>query len=78
VARPFLAIGVPAVIASQWDVDDRGTQRLFIEFHRAFVRTQDAARSLQLAQMALLRSGDTELALPVRWGAFLALGTAAH
>jgi CHAT domain-containing protein len=57
VARPFLAAGVPTVVASQWDIDDRVAQLLFVAFHREFVRTQDAALSLQRAQVDLLRSG---------------------
>ncbi len=28
VARPFLGAGVPLVVASQWDVDDRATEQL--------------------------------------------------
>lgn len=32
-ARPFLAAGVPAVIGSLWQVDDRETARFFAAFH---------------------------------------------
>jgi CHAT domain-containing protein len=74
VARPFLAAGVPVVVASQWDIEDRATQRLFVEFHREFARTHHAALSLQHAQIALLRSGNPDFAAPARWGAVTALG----
>ena len=33
-ARPFLAIGVPQVIASLWPVDSNATAVLMTEFHR--------------------------------------------
>ena len=36
-ARPFLAAGVPNVIASLWDVDDALSRRFFVAFHRALL-----------------------------------------
>jgi CHAT domain-containing protein len=75
VARPFLAAGVPQVIASQWDVEDRSTSQLFVEFHRALAKSHDAVEALRSAQLAMLRSGDPRLATATTWGAFVALGT---
>jgi CHAT domain-containing protein len=76
VARPFLGSGVPLVIASQWDVDDRATEALTMAFHRALANSHDPVRALQAAQLELLRSGDAIKALPASWGAFVAVGTA--
>jgi len=76
IARPFLGGGVPLVIASQWDVDDRATEQLTLAFHRELTRSGDPIRALQAAQLALLRSGDAVTALPESWGAFVAVGTA--
>jgi CHAT domain-containing protein len=75
VARPFLGGGVPLVIASQWDVDDRATEQLTLVFHRELAKSGDPVRALQIAQLALLRSGDAVQALPESWGAFVAVGT---
>jgi CHAT domain-containing protein len=75
VARPFLAAGVPLVIASQWDVEDRATARLFLAFHERLSATHDAARALREAQLQMLRSNDSSLDAPASWGAFVALGT---
>lgn len=75
VARPFLAAGVPLVIASQWDVDDRATRELFLEFHQAFAAYPDSVQALRHAQLALLRSNNASLSSPGVWGAFVALGT---
>jgi len=75
IARPFLAAGVPIVIASQWDVDDRATERLFVTFHRELSRTGDAAGALRTAQLSLLHDPDAVLASPASWGGFFALGT---
>lgn len=76
-ARPFLGAGVPTVVASQWDVDDRSTELLFLAFHRELSRTKDPARALRAAQLALLRGGDPFYAAPASWGAFVALGSTA-
>ncbi|MBY0492569.1 MAG: CHAT domain-containing protein [Cyanobacteria bacterium] len=78
IARPFLGGGVPLVVASQWDVDDRATEQLTLAFHRELVKSRDAIHALQAAQLALLRSSDAVLALPESWGAFVAIGTAAQ
>jgi CHAT domain-containing protein len=78
VARPFLAAGVPVVIASQWDVDDRATEQLFLAFHRSLVASQDPVIALRNAQLSLLRSERPQLAAPRSWGAFVALGVATH
>jgi CHAT domain-containing protein len=75
VARPFLAGGVPLVIASQWDVDDEATRSLFYEFHHILSRTSDPVGALREAQLSLLRSGKATLASPSSWGAFMALGS---
>jgi CHAT domain-containing protein len=76
-ARPFLAGGVPLVVASQWDVDDRATEQLSLVFHRELVATRDPVAALRAAQLSMLRSGDPDRAAPVSWGAFVAVGTAA-
>jgi CHAT domain-containing protein len=78
VARPFLAGGVPLVVASQWDVDDRATEQLTMAFHRELAKTRDPIHALQSAQLAMLRSGDPVQMLPESWGAFIAVGTTAQ
>jgi CHAT domain-containing protein len=75
VAWPFLAAGVPLVVASQWDVDDEATRALFVAFHQAVAETRDPVRALRTAQLSLLHSGNDEFEAPASWGAFVALGT---
>jgi CHAT domain-containing protein len=74
IARPFLAAGVPLVIASQWDLDDDVTQQFMLVFHRLFSETQDPVGALRQAQLAFLNSNDDVLASPGAWGGFVALG----
>ncbi|MEW6211295.1 MAG: CHAT domain-containing protein [Acidobacteriota bacterium] len=72
-ARPFIAAGVPQVIASLWPVASRETSQLMIEFHRERKngkgKTVDALRE---AQLRMARSGLP----PFYWASFIAIGSA--
>jgi CHAT domain-containing protein len=73
-ARPFLAAGVPNVIASLWDVDDAVSRRFFVEFHRALLSDHDPALALRQAQAAFLRNADPALSHPASWAGFACIG----
>jgi len=74
VTRPFLAGGVPMVVASLWDVDDSSSRAFFLEFHRRFLAEGDAATSVRQAQLAFLRGNDPVLAHPSQWAGFVSFG----
>jgi CHAT domain-containing protein len=74
-ARPFLAAGVPAVVASLWQVNDERSQQLLIRFHQGLnegLAVQDAMRR---AKVEVLR----ELPRPsvAVWGTFEVYGSGA-
>lgn len=74
-ARPFMRAGVPLVIASLWRVESNSTARLMVDFHR--LRTQGGlttAQALQQAQLAMLRSSDTQFHQPYYWAPFVLIG----
>jgi CHAT domain-containing protein len=73
-ARPFLAAGVPAVVASLWDVDDRASRTLLVAFHRALRRTGDVAGALRIAQLEMMGAADPRLQAPAAWAAFVVIG----
>jgi CHAT domain-containing protein len=73
-ARAFLSAGAGTVVASLAPVADRATAALTTLFHREFVNTRDAAAALRLAQLAMLRSSDPELAAPEHWAYFVVVG----
>lgn len=74
-ARPFIAAGVPLVVASFWPVDSAATERLMVAFHQSRkgqgMRTADALRE---AQRALIRSSDARFQRPYYWAAFAVIG----
>lgn len=73
-ARPFLAAGVPTVIASLWDANDRASAKLFIAFHKNLATTVDPVEALQNAQLQLINNPDPSLQSPQMWAAFALLG----
>jgi CHAT domain-containing protein len=73
IARTFLALGAPIVLASQWKVDSEPTKDLMIAFHRH--RKQErlsSGESLRLAQLEVLRRDETKA--PFYWAAFSLFG----
>ena len=72
--RPFLARGVPTVVASLWPVDSPATAMLMIDFHRA--RKQNsllAADALRAAQLRMMQ-GDS-FNHPYYWAPFVVIGS---
>ncbi len=72
--RPFLAVGVPHVVASLWDIDDAVSRRFFVGFHRALLAEGDPVLALRNAQIAFLRDADAALSHPASWAAFICMG----
>jgi CHAT domain-containing protein len=73
IARTFLALGAPVVVATQWKVDSEPTKDLMIAFHRnrkGFGLT--STESLRQAQLTVLRNGPTQS--PYYWAAFSLFG----
>lgn len=73
--RTFLALGVPLVVATQWNVDSEATGELIKNFHR--LRKQDGLptiTALQRAQQAMLNGPNSFLREPYYWAGFFALG----
>jgi CHAT domain-containing protein/cytochrome c-type biogenesis protein CcmH/NrfG len=72
IARIFLAIGVPSVVASQWEVDSDSTADLMINFHRnRKIKGLSTAKALREAQIEALNSTKKS---PFYWSAFNNVG----
>ena len=72
--RPLIALGVPAVIGSLWDVEDATAEELLVSFHRHFRQGSDAAAALQAAQLDLLRNNNPGLRSVLAWAPFQVIG----
>lgn len=76
-ARPFLAAGVPSVVASLWPVDSEATAELMVAFHRYRRReTLPSAEALRRAQLDMLRSPREAHRHPFYWASFQLIGAA--
>jgi CHAT domain-containing protein len=73
IARTFLALGAPLVVASQWKVDSEPTKDLMIAFHRnRREKRLPSAESLRQAQLEVL--GNARTSAPFYWAAFSLFG----
>jgi CHAT domain-containing protein len=73
-ARPFLARGVPAVLATLWDVDDRASDVLFKAFYMNLRSGRQPVEALREAQLDLLRNADARWHKPAAWAGFITTG----
>ena len=75
VARPFIARGVPLVVATLWPVDSSGSERLMTSFHRYRKREKlPTVEALQQAQLGMLKESYQRLRHPYYWAAFTVIG----
>lgn len=73
IARTFLALGSPLVVASQWKVESDTTRDLMIIFHRdRRQKGMSSAAALRAAQLEIM--GRAETAAPFYWAAFSLYG----
>jgi CHAT domain-containing protein len=73
VARTFLALGAPLVVATQWKVDSEQTKDLMIAFHRnRKEKGLTSAESLRRAQLEVLGRDETKASF--YWAAFSMFG----
>jgi CHAT domain-containing protein len=73
-ARFFLSAGVPTVVASLWDVDDRGAEKVALLFHRRLRAGAGVLAALREAETALWRRGEPMSV----WAAFEVFGAASR
>jgi len=70
-AHAFFKAGVPAVIASLWEVEDQSTAELMKNFHYFHtVEKQPFCQALRSAQLHMLNKKDSPWKHPYYWAAF--------
>jgi CHAT domain-containing protein len=74
IANAFLAAGVPNVIGSLWNIDDRVTSDLVIAFHNGYARGRPAADALRQAQLQVLSGKGASFQHPYYWAGLQAYG----
>ncbi|MGB6033155.1 MAG: CHAT domain-containing protein, partial [Bacteroidota bacterium] len=69
--RGFMAGGVPAVVASLWNVDDNTAPDFMATFYRFLKEGERKSRALQLAKLDLIRKGKRD---PFYWAGYVLIG----
>ena len=75
IARPFIAIGVPLIVASLWPIESESTARLMVDFHKYRKQGVDTtAESLRRAQLKMLADATGSFSHPYYWAGFIVIG----
>lgn len=74
ISRPFIAKGVPLVVASLWPVDSGATAVLMINFHKRRQSGRSTADALAFAQQEMLHGSDSRYRHPYFWAPFVTVG----
>lgn len=73
-ARAFMEIGAPQVVATLWDVDDASAGRVFDGFYSGLIRGSSPVDALRAAQLALVTGDDPRLRSPRHWAPYVLFG----
>lgn len=75
VSRPFIAKGIPLVVASLWEVDSPATTELMTRFHEyRKLKSLPTVEALRQAQLSLLHDSGADYRQPYHWAAFAGIG----
>ena len=74
IARPFLAAGVPAVVASLWGIDDASASQFVGAFYSYLKSDRSAIKALRDAQLDMIRRNQRPARTSFDWAAFELIG----
>jgi CHAT domain-containing protein len=66
-ASAFLDAGATTVVSAMWDVDDRATADLMIDFYQNLMHGRSKSEALQMAKVKMIGSAASQ---PYYWAAF--------
>lgn len=70
--RGFLYAGARNIVVSLWQVADKSTADLMVEFYKGVLKGQPYSASLRNAKLALIKAGT--YAYPLEWAPFVLVG----
>lgn len=75
IARGFAIVGVPNIVMSLWEVDDRTTSTQMVSFYENFLNERlDLNSSLRKVKLDYIEKGDSYQSHPYYWASFVHLG----
>jgi CHAT domain-containing protein len=73
--RAFTFAGVPATVASLWEVPDQPTKEIMVSFYKNLKNGESKSEALRQAKLEFLEDHqDTKLAQPYYWAGFVVYG----
>ncbi|EDP94953.1 CHAT domain-containing tetratricopeptide repeat protein [Kordia algicida OT-1] len=76
--RAFTLAGVPSTLASLWEVPDKVTQEIMVDFYKNLKKGENKTRALQNAKMNYLKNtDDANFKKPFYWAGFVLHGDTA-
>lgn len=73
-ARGFFYAGVPSIVMTNWEIEDRSGAEIMINFYKYLLKGYRKDEALRLARLDFLNNTDMLRAHPYFWGAFVSIG----
>jgi CHAT domain-containing protein/Tfp pilus assembly protein PilF len=73
-ARGFLYSGVPSIVMTNWEVEDKSGAEIMISFYRYLKQGYRKDEALRMARLDFLENTDMLKAHPYFWGAYVCIG----
>lgn len=73
-ARGFLYAGVPSILMTNWEVEDKSGAEIMISFYKYLLKGYRKDEALRLARIDFLDNADMLRAHPYFWGAYVCIG----
>ncbi|MCK9409836.1 MAG: CHAT domain-containing protein, partial [Bacteroidetes bacterium] len=70
--RGFMYAGAKNLLVSLWQVADKSTTELMVQFYRNILNNQQYSTALRNAKLAMIKKG--KYAHPVEWSPFILTG----
>ncbi|PIW04687.1 MAG: hypothetical protein COW40_08715 [Cytophagales bacterium CG17_big_fil_post_rev_8_21_14_2_50_40_13] len=74
IARGFALVGVPSVIMSLWNLNDKVSSELMISLHDYIAQGLSTTEALNKSKLSYLEKSDNYTAHPYYWSSFVSLG----
>ena len=73
-ARGFLYAGVPSIVMTNWEIEDKSGAEIMINFYRYLLKGYRKDEALRQARLDFLDNADMLRAHPYFWGAYVCIG----
>jgi len=73
-SRAFANAGAKTILGTLWEVDDKASYKLMVNFYKNILNGDDKFSALSKAQRTLINSGDEKLSKPSKWASYIPVG----